>query len=34
MGMAVTPVVLELDIISSNVVTYNYSSNKKQIKKR
>jgi hypothetical protein len=32
--MAVTPVVLELDSISSNVVTYNYSSNKKQIKKR
>jgi hypothetical protein len=32
--MAVTPVVLELDGISSNVVTYNYTSNKKQIKKR
>jgi len=26
--MAVTPVVLELDSISSNVVTYNYTSNK------
>ena len=32
--MAVTPVVLELDSISSNVVTYNYTSNKKQINKR